>query len=248
MKGWGVLALLPLLAACAQHNLDMADASVPTRNTATLEELRGDALALARAYAAAARKTGRLNDIGSYATVAAAGATVAGAVASASGTALANRALAGIATSTVTKREAGKTSIQAMYAGARSLNCIASVAGIGATLIGTAKEREAAAFATAGAIEYAKLSVRDGTVQDVADFSSVFTDFQKAVTDAMKSRGSVTTSAAPMTATVEEIKAMSLDQYLTILGVCTDKAKAPVVTPAAAPAAGAAANTPAAGH
>ncbi len=216
MKRSNAFALLTLLCACTQHNLDLADQSVQIAPDADLDSLHVAAQTLAQAYAMAARKTVTTNTIGSYVVIAAAAGAASAATAAATATAT-NVGIVGATTGVVTKREAAKASSDAIYSAAKRLECIASITGIALSYTMTPADLRAAAYATAGSIESVKIDARTATVQEVADYAAVLKQVRDAAT-----QQNIMESVPNQTAGT-----LALNTYLAMLTACANSAALP---------------------
>ncbi len=206
------------LGACSDRFLEQAEADFSASRASSLIDLSDAAGDLSRRYVKAASATRTVQDVTAFLVFASAFMTVSGAVGNASDEALAHRALAGAGAQQAGARLAPKTAIEAIYKGARRLNCVATAAAMGAALEFSPREEEAALAATLGSIEHIRILTREGLVRDVPDFDDILTDFSTAAKSGVETlprlrmKDSLRDKAAP---------GIALDQYLNLLAKCT---------------------------
>lgn len=214
-KSFAILMTCSLFSACSDYHLDRAE-KIEALKDKNLSSLSGQALLLSKRYVAAARDTSTVQDIASFLVIGAAGATVLGAVGSASDTTIAKRAVAGTLIHQGAGRAAPKVAIEAIYVGAKQLNCISTVAGIGAALKLSERDELAAEVATIGAINHAKITAREGIVRELENFGTVFEDLKDSVSNAAGLRGEKQQKAAAVLK-----PGLELDTYVSLLAKCT---------------------------
>ncbi|MGC3940733.1 hypothetical protein ACOTTU_23275 [Roseobacter sp. EG26] len=176
-----------VLCGCAEENLLDAERGlidelqvgnkVSIAPETKLVELASYSRKMSVAYRNAARKTASTQDVQSFLTFVPAGSFVTGAVGSASDRALANKAIAGAAVQQIGLRTAPKLAISGMYTGAKRLNCIATVAAVWHHTLqdqddSTLKAASALVF---GATEEVRITMRESSVREVADYGELVT-------------------------------------------------------------------------
>jgi hypothetical protein len=179
---------------------------------------------LASAYSEAAQEAARGQDIAAFVTIAAAGATVAGAVGSASNTAIANAALVGAGTTVVASRTVSQDSIKGLYIGSKRMNCISTAANMGRFIVSPTSSSTIgiARAATYGAIREVQISVREGLVRKVADYTAIKNDLIAALPSEEDSKKIA--SVRDLGPKLDEI--VILNQYLHLLNNCLQDASA----------------------
>ena len=205
------------VSGCSDLFLDQAEQLHPISRSSGLDELALDASALAGEYVQAAGSTRTVQDLLSFTVIAAAGATVAGAVGTVGDVALAHRAIVGVAAQQSGLRLAPKAAILAIYNGAKRLNCISTVAGIGVALGLQGQELSAGQIATFGAIEHVKILTHEGIVREVADYSDLFGEFTSGVESGLEPLSDFGPESVARSS-------LALSQYLKLLAKCTNEA------------------------
>lgn len=202
------------LSACADSYIDKAELAAPISEASSLDVAADDARRLSREYVNAARSTRTVQDALSSVVFVSAAATLAGSLGTASKTVLAESAAPGAAAAVAGRRLVPKKSIEAMYIGARRLNCVAVTADMAVALDFSDGSRQAALVATVGAIDHIKILTRESIVREIADFSELFGEL----------RGEVESPFAKIAGLERALKERStgftLDQYLQLLNNC----------------------------
>jgi hypothetical protein len=220
MRIYALLACF-FMSACADSYIDKAEVAAPISDTGDLAAVARDARHLSREYVHAAQSTRTVQDVLSSVVFISAAATLAGSVGDASKSVLAERAAPGAAASVAGRRLVPKASIQAMYVGARRLNCVAVTAEMAAALGFSDGSDKAALAATIGAIDHIKILTRESIVRDMADFSDLFGELKGEFGSILESA----TARADDAARSEGY--FTLDQYLKLLNNCSSTTAAP---------------------
>jgi hypothetical protein len=225
-----------LLSGCADAFLNEAESQdvVSTVSFAelhddvrTLSEASRKASRLALGYVNAAKNVSSVQDIAGAVVIVSAGATAYGVATNATSTAIADSALPGVLAGLAGRRYANKSTIAAIYNGARRLNCISAQAGMAAALgnLSRAGLEPAALVATRSTMLDAQIITRANIVRDNVEFQSVLGEFAKGF------KGTETASAESDT----QGRSTLLDDYVTKLSQCIDlKAPEAAPTPASA--------------
>ncbi|WP_141118035.1 hypothetical protein [Leisingera sp. JC1] len=175
-----------LLSGCAETFLKEAEsttelAKISTNRThhdiRTLQQGSQKAAALSYSYLNAANKVTTVQETSAGLAILSAGATAHGVAIGASDVTLTNRALPGIAATIVAARYGSQSSIQAIYAGAKRLNCISAKAGIANGLGDLKTQEDSAVAATRAAILDAQIITRTELVRNNPSFTGLFSEF-----------------------------------------------------------------------
>jgi hypothetical protein len=220
MRVFPLIACL-LLSACADTYIDKAEVAAPISDSGDLAAVARDTRHLSREYVNAAQSTRTVQDVLSSVVFVSAAATLAGSVGDASKTVLVERAAPGAAASVAGRRLVPKASIEAMYKGARRLNCVAVTAEMAVALGFSDGSDQAALAATVGAVDHIKILTRESIVREMADFSDLFKELQD------EFRGLDLEGPGPRSAERTQHPGFSLDQYLQLLNNCTASAAEP---------------------
>lgn len=177
---------------------------------------------LSAAYYRAAKSSSKAQDVASGIVVLSAASVVTGAASSASNTSLADRALIGAGAERVASRGVPKASIKTILKGAKTMNCIGTIATIYTAIDSPVRTSPLATELTLAAIREVRVSVRDDIARDVEDFSALVTVFQEALPDP--------SGATPAANTFRTTKAergnasqKDLETYLVRLSGCLKK-------------------------
>ncbi len=165
----------------AEFQPTILDSNIHRGGNTSLGQAAKIANRFSEAYFQAARKSSRAQDVASGVVIVSAASVVLGAVGSASDTALANRAVLGVGAERIANRGVPKTSIASMLKGAKTMNCISTVATIYSasdSSVGTSPLAQELTFA---AIREVRIAVRNDLARDVADFSALVTAFKDAI-------------------------------------------------------------------
>lgn len=220
MRAFTLLACM-FISACADTYIDKAEVAAPISDSGDLAAVARDTRHLSREYVKAAQSTRTVQDVLSSVVFVSAAATLAGSVGDASKTVLVERAVPGAAASVAGRRLVPKASIEAMYKGARRLNCVAVTAEMAAALGFSDQSDKAALAATVGAIDHIKILTRESIVREMADFSDLFKELQA------EFGGAVPEGVAPKSVERTQHPGFSLDQYLQLLNNCTSATAEP---------------------
>lgn len=177
---------------------------------------------LSTAYFTAARQAQNTQDAASAIVILTAASAVAGAVKGTSDTAIANRALGAIGVQQVASRGVSKATIESLYDGAQTLNCIGAVA----TIYQNDKKLNLdtkAALITVAVIREVRINARRGLTREVADYSSVVDAFAAVIKDddsgaTVLKRNQIQPSSVPTPT--------ELETYLARLGGCVTAKRA----------------------
>jgi hypothetical protein len=217
------IAFACFVSGCADTYLDKEEDAVfaVTRITAKspLEDQARFAGELSYAYMRAGRSTANAQDVASFAVFLGAATAVSGAVGTASNTEVAQRAIAAATVENAGKRTVPKKAIQAIYTGAKRLNCVGTMSSVGVQLLAGEDERTklAARAITYGAIREVMITTRDGLTREIADYSALVTDLSDAATTSADSILESATGAEPLD---EE----AINKYLNLIANCLSEA------------------------
>ncbi|MFM7333269.1 MAG: hypothetical protein ACKO2N_14780 [Tabrizicola sp.] len=222
MRVFPLIACL-FISACADTYIDKAETAAPISETGDLSTVAKDARHLSREYVKAARSTRTVQDVLSSVVFVSAAATVAGSVGTASNTVLAERAAPGAAATVAGRRLVPKASIEAMYKGARRLNCVAVTADMAGALGFSDGSDQAALAATIGAVDHIKILTRESIVREMADFSDLFGELKGEIESAFRTRDGRSVAVAD----AERARGFDLNQYLQLLNNCLSSTAEP---------------------
>jgi sulfur carrier protein ThiS len=209
------------LCSCADTFIDDAEKKAESTDTTSMAGAADAARLLSRAYVDAAQSTRTVQDVLSSVVFLSAAAAVSANLDGAAKSAIADKAAPGAAATVAGRRLVPKSSIQAMYAGARRMNCIAVTADLADKLKFSDDTESGAIAATNGAIVQARILVRESIVRDIADFSDLFGELTKEIGASLETPGA-------MTAAVERRPGyFTLDQYLKLLNNCLSTTASP---------------------
>lgn len=218
---FSVVAGALLAAGCADTFLDEQEALVdrrPVSAASTLGEQSDYARRMAAGYVAAARGTGRVQDVVAGLVFVSAASVVSGAVGTASNEVLARRGLVGAGVARGASRTVPQTAIKGLYTGAKRMNCIATMAGIGVELIGEGTPTASAArTATYGAIQEARIQTRESLARDVPEYGDLLSGLAEDVGAGLDL--GFETAAMPRAAVDQKL----LNTYLGLLSKCLAK-------------------------
>lgn len=212
-----MFASMLVLSGCAETFLTQSETSAALskatntqthQDVHTLRQISQKAAALAYSYLNAANKTTTVQEVSAGIAIVSAAATAQGLVTGASDRVLANRAIPGISSTIVATRYGSQATIQAIYAGAKRLNCISGAAGI-ADGIGNLKAQETAAVAaTRAAMLDAQIKTRTELVRNNPSFDGFLEQF--------------TGGLAQPTSDLAASRTVALDEYIRKLAVCVE--------------------------
>jgi len=212
--------LLFSLSGCAETRLIqeekkvLEDLNVQVSSTSDLKDQAIYSRSLSKAYQRAALRASRDQDAFAFVTIISAISVVGGALGSASDKALANRATVGATSSLVANRTLSKSTIKGIYISAKRMNCVATTASIGTSMLAEAAPgtQNAAKAATFGAIAEVQILSREALVRDVADYVKIRDELSAAMKKAEFLRSANTSG--------ENFDLNVLNQYLKMLGNC----------------------------
>ncbi len=208
------IVAIAALSGCADHQIKLAETRAhQDTSLISLSTAASYADRLSKEYMDAAAKVTNAQDAMAFLTLAAAGSVAVGAAGTTSNAVLAKRGVAGAMSSQVATRTSSKPAIQSIYQASKQLNCISTIAQIGATfgLDDDDTLQRVAVTLTHGAIGYVRISARESVVRDVADYSTVLGSLNTAIE---RSGGS------DRTVTLREAS-QSIDDFAKLLATCT---------------------------
>lgn len=218
------VVLYTLLMGCAERSLlknenQVLETSVVNSKT-NLRALGEHSAQLSIAYREAAREASDGQDIAAIVTYLAAASFVSGAIGSASDTALANRGLVGVGSSSIAGRTVSQATIKGIYTAAKRMNCVSTTSRMGGFLLDgtTAATKGMARAATFGAIEEIKITTREALVREVADFTQIRDDLLAGTSLSDEQKAGLE-RLAELDA-MQPVDIVLLNQYLNLLDNC----------------------------
>ncbi|GFE66995.1 hypothetical protein [Litoreibacter roseus] len=218
------VGLCILMMGCAERSLLEKEGEVlsfsQVNSNSNLKTIGEHSALLSVAYREAALEASGGQDIAAILTYLAAATFVGGAVGGASDTALANRALIGVSSTSVAGRTVSEDTIQGIYVAAKRMNCVSTTSRMGGFLLdGTsAATIGMARAATFGAIEEIKIITREALVREVADFTQIRDDLLAGAT-LSEEQGAGLERLASLKV-MQPADLVLLNQYLNLLDNC----------------------------
>jgi hypothetical protein len=213
------IALTCAIGGCADTYLDKQEDAVFAVSRispkSTLEDQGRFAGELSDAYMRAGRSTANAQDVASFVVFLGAATAVSGAVGTASDAEVAKRAIAAATVENAGKRTVPKSAIQAIYTGAKRLNCVGTMSAVGVQLLAEEDDRTklAARAITYGAIREVMITTRDGLTREIADYTALVTD----ISDAAKTTAGIGLESATGGQPLDEA---AINKYLKLIANC----------------------------
>lgn len=226
--------LFILLAACSNQHLDKAELGVPIDDT-SLTSLSDTAGRLSKGYAIAAQNTQSTQDVFAFLTVTSAATAISGIASSAANSEIAAAAIAGTAAQQGGARLAPRAAIEAIFDGAKRMNCVSAVAALGESMLPESADKDAGIIATRWAIEHVRILTREELTRDSVKFTEIFAEYQgsvETVAGAARSR-SGNRSATPAAGQIRAVRTKpgeDFTAYLELLDKCTNTTALPITT------------------
>lgn len=242
MKAFLLIGSFVFLSACADTILDEKEREVfkhevspsqvgsgfsqellPARGK-TLPQAAEMSNKLAAAYFEAAREAQKMQDAASAAVIITAASVASGALKGTSDTALANRGLAAVGLSQAASRGVNRATIESLYDGAQTLNCVGIVASFYQE--DTAfKSDSRAADIVIGVIREVRVNTRKGFTRDLADYSAVLTAFRAVIGSDGEEGALETLDLTRSNEAANKATVVQLEKLLTRLGGCVSAKK-----------------------
>lgn len=225
--------LFILLAACSNQHLDKAELGIVIDDT-SLTSLSVAASKLSKGYATAAQNTQSTQDVFAFLTITSAATAISGIASSAANSEIATAAIAGTAAQQGGARLAPRAAIEAIFDGAKRMNCVSAVAALGESMLPDSADNKAGVIATRWAIEHVRILTREKLARDGVKFTEIFAEYSGSVEAAVGAVPSEPTrnhtSAAGKIRTVRTKPGEAFTGYLELLDKCTNTTALPITT------------------
>lgn len=201
------------LTSCARLEVDAVDTQFKKIEAdRSLTYYSKNSRALSDAYLAAAKNVLTYREYAAGTMIIAAGAVALGGVFSTPTPEIARFALGGVAVDQATRRAIPKTALDAMFTGAKRLNCISTVAAFGQASYASnnAKKNKALSAATLGAMRQVHIGLYEGLNKEIPAFATTLGEFDSII------EGNV----ASLLESVEPVPIDPILAYLKLLNSC----------------------------
>lgn len=191
------------------NTADLRLSAAPLDSGNKLEAASALARNLSNAYLEAGQNAARVQNLAAAGTFLAAAQVISAEQAGKSGVSLADKATIGVGIQQVAQRGVRKDAIDGIYYGARSMNCISTIATIySATELGV---NQGAYDVTLSVVQEARITARAKMVNEAVEFSTIL--------------GSLRSARSTENKSIERLGENDLEGYLTRLTGCLEKPK-----------------------